>query len=50
MNPTKEGKKIMSKVIMAAFDHGQVPTIACINKATVPLGVNFDRLMGSLSV
>jgi len=48
MNPTKEGKKIMSKVIMAAFDHGQVPTIACINKATVPLGVNFDRLIGAL--
>ena len=33
---------------MAAFDQGQVPTIACINKATVPLGVRFDELVNAL--
>ncbi|MBI3898706.1 MAG: hypothetical protein HY308_10480 [Gammaproteobacteria bacterium] len=33
---------------MAAFDHGQVPTIACINKATVDLGVNFNKLIPAL--
>jgi len=32
---------------MAAFDQGQVPTIACINKATVPLGVRFDELVNA---
>jgi hypothetical protein len=33
------------KVVMAAFDRGQVPRIACINKATVDPGVDFDRLV-----
>jgi len=33
---------------MAAFDHGQVPKIACVNKATVDLGVDFDRLIPAL--
>jgi hypothetical protein len=36
------------KIIMAAFDHGQVPKVACINKATVDLGVDFDRLIPAL--
>jgi len=36
------------KIIMAAFDHGQVPKVACINKATVDLGVDFDRLVPAL--
>lgn len=35
-------------VIMAAFDHGQLPTIACINKSTVNLGVDFDALIAAL--
>ena len=34
--------------VMAAFDHGQIPTIACINKATVDLGVDFDKLIAAL--
>ena len=34
--------------VMAAFDRGQIPTIACINKATVDLGVKFDRLIAVL--
>lgn len=33
---------------MAAFDRGQVPRVACINKATVDLGVDFDRLIAAL--
>jgi len=36
------------KVVMAAFDRGQVPRVACINKATVDLGVDFDRLVPAL--
>lgn len=34
--------------VRAAFDQGQVPTIACFNKATVPLGVNFDKLLAAM--
>jgi hypothetical protein len=37
-----------ARFIAAAFDHGQIPTIACFNKATVPLGVDFDRLLAAL--
>src|SRR5256884_202336 len=37
-----------SRFIAAAFDHGQVPTIACFNKATTALGVDFDRLLAAL--
>ena len=36
------------KIVMAAFDHGQIPTIACINKATVRLGVDFKALVAAL--
>ena len=38
----------MDKPIFAAFDKGQVPTIACINKATVSLGVDLDKLVPAL--
>jgi len=39
-----------SRIIAAAFDRGQIPTIACFNRATVPLGVgaDFDRLVATL--
>jgi hypothetical protein len=37
-----------SAIIAAAFDRGQIPTIACFNRATVPLGVDFDKLVGTL--
>src|SRR5438477_2215650 len=37
-----------SRFIAAAFDHGQVPTIACFSKATVDPGVDFDRLIAAL--
>jgi hypothetical protein len=35
-------------IVMAAFNKGAVPTIACINEATVGLGVNFDKLIITL--
>ena len=34
--------------IAAAFDQGQVPTIACVNLATVDLGVPWAKLIGAL--
>src|SRR2546428_2377769 len=37
-----------SRFIAAAFDHGQIPTIACFNKARTSLGVTFDRLISTL--
>jgi hypothetical protein len=38
----------MSKMILASFDHGQVPTISCLNLATVDLGVDFAELVKAL--
>src|SRR5206468_9041772 len=37
-----------ARLIAAAFDHGQIPTIACFNKASTSLGVDFDRLIAAL--
>ena len=36
------------KIVMAAFNQGAVPTIACVNNATVDLGVDFDKLIAAL--
>jgi hypothetical protein len=36
------------RIVMAAFDQGQMPTIACINNATVALGVDFNALVAAL--
>jgi hypothetical protein len=36
------------KVLAAQFNQGGAPTIVCINQATVPLGVNFDKLVAAL--
>lgn len=33
---------------LAAFDTGEVPTIACFNRATADSGVNFDKLIAAL--
>jgi hypothetical protein len=44
--PTKKVKK----VVFGAFNQGLVPTIACFNKATVPLGVDFDALIAAMQV
>jgi len=38
------------KPTFGAFDQGQIPTIACFNKATVPLGVDFDLLIAAMQV
>jgi hypothetical protein len=34
--------------IFAAFNQGVIPTIACFNKATTPLGVDLDALIGAM--
>jgi len=39
---------ITTKPTFGAFNQGQVPTIACFNKATVGLGVNFDALIAAM--
>jgi len=36
------------KPIFAAFNQGVIPTIACFNKATVPMGVDFDALIAAM--
>ena len=36
--------------VNAAFDQGEVPTIACFNKATVDPGVGFDDLVAALQL
>ena len=41
-------RPIARRPIAAAFDQGGVPTIACFNQATSPLGVDFDALVGAL--
>jgi hypothetical protein len=33
-----------------AFNQGEVPTIACFNKAKTPLGVDFDALIAAMQV
>lgn len=35
-------------IVRAAFDQGQIPTITCINSATVSLGVDFGALVSAL--
>lgn len=37
-----------SRIIRAAFDRGQLPTIACINAAKTPLGVDLGKLVGAM--
>jgi hypothetical protein len=40
----------MAKMVMASFDQGQVPTVTCVNRATVDLGVDFAKLVQALQV
>ena len=35
-------------MVRAAFDKGQIPTIACFNRAKTPLGLNLDKLLAAL--
>src|SRR5260370_402848 len=37
-----------AKPIFAAFDKGQIPTIACFNNAKTPLGVDLDALITAM--
>lgn len=37
-----------SKRVLGAFNQGIIPTIACFNKATVPLGVDLDQLIAAM--
>ena len=37
-----------TRPIMKAFNQGELPTIACFNKATDPLGVDFDALIAAM--
>jgi hypothetical protein len=39
-----------SRPTFGAFNQGAAPTIACFNKATVPLGVDFDALIAAMQV
>jgi len=41
-------KKTPSRTIRAAFDQGEVPTIAVFNKATTPLGIPLDKLITAM--
>jgi hypothetical protein len=47
-NPTQEGKMARAKMSRIAFSRKAIPTIACINKAKMDLGVDFDRLIPAL--
>lgn len=38
----------MKRTVFAAFDRGQVPTIAVFNKAVTPLGLDLDKLIAAL--
>lgn len=37
-----------SRPVLGAFNQGTIPTIACFNKATVDLGVDFDALIDAM--
>ena len=37
-----------SRLVRAAFDRGQIPTIACFNQAKTPLGLDLDKLLAAL--
>src|SRR5437899_11741248 len=34
--------------VFGAFNQGEIPTIACFNKATIALGVDFDDLIAAM--
>ncbi len=36
--------------VFGAFNQGEIPTIACFNKATIALGVDFDALIVAMQV
>ena len=40
----------MAKPKFGAFNQGDIPKIAVFNKATMPLGVDFDDLIAAMQV
>jgi hypothetical protein len=44
----KEMPMSSKKPKFAAFDQGLTPTIACFNRATTPLGVDYDKLIDAM--
>jgi hypothetical protein len=46
----KEQGMRKSKTVFNAFNHGDIPTIACFTKATVDLGIDLDKLIAALQV
>jgi hypothetical protein len=36
------------RLVRAAFDRGQIPTVACFNRAKTPLGLDLDKLIAAL--
>src|SRR5947207_15909458 len=51
--PTEETKMKPGKRVRGAFNQGVIPTIACFNKATIPMskwGVDLDALIAAMQV
>jgi hypothetical protein len=43
-------KRLSRRLTFGAFNQGGIPTIACFNKATIPLGVDFGALIAAMQV
>jgi hypothetical protein len=39
---------MLRRLVRAAFDRGQIPTVACFNRAKTPLGLDLDKLIAAL--
>jgi hypothetical protein len=46
----KEGIMSFSHPTFGAFNQGEVPTIACFNRAKTPLGVGFNALIAAMQI
>jgi len=44
----QEDRMANGRPILGAFNQGEIPKIACFNKATVPLGVDFNALIAAM--
>src|SRR5258708_29519451 len=45
---TRRSKMNEAKKVFGAFNQGVIPTIACFNKATTPLGIDLDALIAAM--
>jgi len=41
-------RKAGPSLVRAAFDRGQIPTVACFNRAKTPIGLDLDKLIAAL--